>query len=76
MTRRRYVQGYNGKWIKPKMRGYKVACCDCGLVHRYEYRLVNVRGRQTLIYRADRDYRATSARRRRASLAKIKRALA
>lgn len=26
------------RWIQPFMRGYKLACCDCGLVHVMEFR--------------------------------------
>ena len=29
-----------GDWVQPIRRGYKVACCDCGLVHRVDFRLV------------------------------------
>jgi len=25
------------RWIKPVMRGYLMACCDCGLVHELEF---------------------------------------
>lgn len=27
-------------WIKPQMKGYKMACCDCGLVHRIDFAIV------------------------------------
>lgn len=26
------------RWVSPVMRGYKMACCDCGLVHDMEFR--------------------------------------
>lgn len=25
------------KWITPTMRSYKMACCDCGLVHEFKF---------------------------------------
>lgn len=28
-----------GEWIQPVPRGYKLACCDCGLVHRMDFRI-------------------------------------
>lgn len=28
-----------GDWIRPVPRGYKAACCDCGLVHRIDFRV-------------------------------------
>ena len=31
------------KWVAPKMDGYKMACCDCGLVHDMEFKVVRVR---------------------------------
>lgn len=27
-------------WIFPKMTGYKMACCDCGLVHDFKFKIV------------------------------------
>ncbi len=31
--------GYT-RWITPVMDGYKMACCDCGLVHDVDFRAV------------------------------------
>lgn len=28
-----------GDWIRPVPRGYKAACCDCGLVHKIDFRV-------------------------------------
>jgi len=30
------------QWIYPKMTGYKLACCDCALVHEYDFEVVKV----------------------------------
>lgn len=30
------------RWIPPLMRRYKMACCDCGLVHDTEFDIVKV----------------------------------
>lgn len=27
------------QWIQPVKRGYLMACCDCGLVHRMDFRI-------------------------------------
>lgn len=27
-------------WLKPVMKGYKMACCDCGLVHEMDFSVV------------------------------------
>jgi hypothetical protein len=32
------------QWIQPIMSGYKLACCDCGLVHVTEFRALKVIG--------------------------------
>ena len=37
----RFHQVEAGVWEKPVMKGYKMACCDCGLVHTMEFRVVN-----------------------------------
>ena len=29
-------------WIQPAMESYKMGCCDCGLVHDLEFRVVEV----------------------------------
>ncbi len=36
--------GKNGwtDWQKPAMRGYRLGCCDCGLVHDFDFRVVCV----------------------------------
>ena len=38
------IEGDNGwsQWIPPKMRGYRMICCDCGLVHTMELRVIRV----------------------------------
>jgi hypothetical protein len=29
-------------WIKPVMNGYKMQCCDCGLIHELDFQVVKV----------------------------------
>lgn len=31
------------KWIQPVKKGYLMACCDCCLVHRLDFRVVKDR---------------------------------
>lgn len=33
--------GYS-EWLSPVMGGYKLACCDCGLVHDIDFQVVKV----------------------------------
>lgn len=32
-------QIFAGEWVQPKRRGYKMECCDCGLIHRMNFRI-------------------------------------
>lgn len=36
------VRGEWSCWINPVMKGYKLACCDCGLVHDFDFRTFKV----------------------------------
>lgn len=64
----RYPSPKPGEWVQPEMRGYKLACCDCGLVHRMQFRIMSwQRGlfpRFKVQFRVWRDNRATGAVRR------------
>ena len=40
------------KWIQPIRRGYKLACCDCGLIHSVDFRIFKGRV-QFRVRRAD-----------------------
>jgi hypothetical protein len=63
--RKAYPLGSPGVWVKPVRRDYRLACCDCGLVHSYNFRLVPAGKRGFQIqYQVARNDRATSAIRR------------
>ena len=60
-----YEQHYAGptgwsEWIYPHPQRYRLACCDCGLVHRMQYRVKD----GVIEYRCRRDNRATGQIRR------------
>jgi hypothetical protein len=74
-------EGKNGwsRWVPPVMRGYKMACCDCGLVHNMQFKVVRVTktmrdgswtyaavkgGKVRVMFRAQRNTRSTAALRR------------
>jgi len=62
----KYTQVYDGEWILPMPQGgHRVRCCDCGLVHRFDFRVVTRKGKRVVIFRATRDKRATAAARKR-----------
>lgn len=48
------------EWVQPVRKGYKLACCDCGLVHSLDFRVVKRR----VQFRADRNERSTALSRR------------
>lgn len=32
----------DGEWIHPTpQRGFKMGCCDCGLIHRVDFRIID-----------------------------------
>src|SRR5258705_13717154 len=71
--------GY-GEWTRPRMRDFREQCCDCGLIHRLDFRIVDAQGRSRpsspkkgrsrrssrlrVEFRTRRDDRATAAARR------------
>lgn len=36
----RYPDVKEGEWVRPVMKGYKMKCCDCGLVHIYDFKVI------------------------------------
>lgn len=56
----KYIEHKEGEWIKVIGNSHKIACCDCGLVHK-----LNFKAKKYGIYlQAFRDNRATTQRRR------------
>ena len=61
--RGKYPSPAPGEWVRPVMKGYRMACCDCGLVHKIDFKVIPWgRGHKTL-FRCWRDPRATGAKR-------------
>ena len=42
----------DGEWIKPKRRGYLIQCCDCGLIHRMNFKLIKIGRGKAVIFQA------------------------
>ena len=59
-SRSKYYHVSDGEWIAVPRRGYREQCCDCGLIHRLNFRLREGR----IEIQAFRDGRATSGARR------------
>lgn len=62
MTKSAYYQVTDGEWIEVVLKGSRDQCCDCGLVHRINFR-INAKGK--IEYQVFRDGRATAAARKR-----------
>lgn len=60
MREPKYAPYIDGQWLTMKQGFYDLACCDCGLVHRFEFR---VRAGKVQ-WRAFRDNRQTANHRR------------
>jgi hypothetical protein len=48
------------RWIEPIEQGYKMSCCDCGLVHTMDFRVDDGRAQ----FRVKRNNRSTALVRR------------
>ena len=68
-----YEEPDEGAWVQPVVKGYKMECCDCGLVHNMDFRIEAGR----VQFRVFRNNRATGQIRRfwDARIAKAKEAL-
>lgn len=62
-TPRLLANGWSA-WIRPIRRGYRMACCDCGLVHEIDFAIIRYGSGRKVIFRARRNQRATAGRRR------------
>ena len=60
----RYPQVYDGDRVRPTMSGYRIMCCDCGLVHKLDFFIVKTGRRRHVEIKIARDLRATAATRR------------
>jgi hypothetical protein len=56
----KYEEPKAGQWVQPVKKGYKLACCDCGLVHVLDFRIRNGNPQ----FRAFRNNRSTALLRR------------
>ena len=61
----KYKKVEPGEWMRPVKNYYKMMCCDCGLVHVFQFKHIPWGKGRKILLRAWRDNRATAARRRR-----------
>jgi hypothetical protein len=46
-----YDKQIQNKWLTPREEGFKLACCDCGLVHDVNFRVKDGRAQINFIRR-------------------------
>jgi hypothetical protein len=46
------IPARDGEWIQPTPTGFLLGCCDCGLVHRLDFRIVRKGRRSKVQFRA------------------------
>ena len=56
----KYEDAKPNQWQQPIRKGYKFCCCDCGLTHELDFRLI----KKHIQFKAKRDKRATGQVRR------------
>lgn len=54
----------SSEWIRPKMKGWKMGCCDCGLIHTIDFKIEKKGRRNVVLMRIKRDEEATEFSRR------------
>jgi hypothetical protein len=59
----KYNKPEDNEWIRPVMKGYRIMCCDCGLVHELDFRVIRWGRGHKVEFRARRNARATAAAR-------------
>ncbi len=55
-----FIPRQDNEWVEVEGRTHYVTCCDCDLVHKLTFRVMNGRVR----FKAERDNRRTANRRR------------
>jgi len=60
-----YPVAQPGQWIQPSNKGFRMACCDCGLVHIMNFRISTKKGKRRIQLQAFRDNKETRKLRRR-----------
>ena len=35
----KFKKAKDGEWIQPIKKGYLMKCCDCGLIHKIDFRI-------------------------------------
>ena len=58
-----YEEPAENEWVQPIRKGYKLACCDCGLVHDVDFRAIKTKRGSFIQFRVRRNGKATGGMR-------------
>lgn len=61
----KYVQKHDGDRVRPIMKGYRMRCCDCELVHVLDFFVIPWGRGRKVEFKVTRDNRATKSSRKR-----------
>jgi len=50
----------DGEWIQPVLHNFYHQCCDCGLIHRMDFKIGKHKGKYKMLFRAFRVPRSTT----------------
>lgn len=53
----RFKRVESGEWVRPVMRNYKMRCCQCGLVHVIDFKVIRWGRGHKVLFRAFRSRR-------------------
>ena len=53
-AKQRYETVKAGEWVQPVRKGYRMQCCDCGLVHVLDFMVIHTGRGATIKFRARR----------------------
>lgn len=60
----KYEYAEDNEWIQPVKKDFKLVCCDCGLTHDVDFRIVRKGRKEKIQFRVRRNNRITGQIRR------------
>lgn len=60
----KYTTIQDGEWEYPRRKGFKLRCCDCGLVHQMNFAIEKDKRGSVIKFQVFRDTKATASSRR------------
>ena len=45
----KFKQQYENEWVQPRRKNYYMKCCDCGLIHALDFRILKTKDKRCFI---------------------------